>query len=263
MKRIFSVLLIAVMLMAMTPMLVMGAGPVRVVVNGSRISFPDAQPYLDDNNRVQVPVRFVSEALDGTVTWDGADKTVTIKRGTDVVTIKIGEKKIRVNGAEKTLDTEAVLNQDRTFVPVRFVSEALGAAVSWDESNYTAYIDIPLSAELVEKYGYLVPNNTNIGVGPASGDENMEAILVVNILRDNWDQQISDLYNAFKGKFGEGIAAEIRDHVQQKADRWYLLPEKFIYVKETDQYIWIQTSGGSAVSIYVCMPGYEDSGWRK
>ena len=54
--------------------------PLRVVVNGNRVNFPDAEPFIDDNGRTQVPVRFVSEALGAEVSWEGSTKTVTISR---------------------------------------------------------------------------------------------------------------------------------------------------------------------------------------
>lgn len=116
--------------------------PLRVVVNNVKVNFPDAQPYIDSNGRVQVPVRFVTEALGAEVSWNGTSKMVTIKRQGVTVTMKIGEKIINVNGRQKTLDTKAVLISGRTFVPVRFVSEALGAKVSWDAQIRTAYIEL-------------------------------------------------------------------------------------------------------------------------
>ena len=55
--------------------------PLRVVVNGDRVNFPDAEPFIDDNGRTQVPVRFVSKTLGAEVGWEGSTKTVTISQG--------------------------------------------------------------------------------------------------------------------------------------------------------------------------------------
>ncbi|MEK3903606.1 stalk domain-containing protein [Paenibacillus sp. FSL R7-0179] len=74
MKKItiwFTALLLLISLM---PVSAHAAQSVRVVVDGSKISFPDAQPFLDKQNRVQVPVRFVSEALGAKVGWDPAPR---------------------------------------------------------------------------------------------------------------------------------------------------------------------------------------------
>ncbi len=48
--------------------------PIRVVVNGTKINFPDVEPFIDDNSRTQVPIRFVGEVLGADVGWDGNTK---------------------------------------------------------------------------------------------------------------------------------------------------------------------------------------------
>ena len=75
------------------------------------------------------------------------------------------------------MDTEALLKEDRTFVPVRFVSEGLGARVDWDSAVRTVYIDTrekgdikddtPKDGSIIEVDGYLVPNDTNIIIAKA------------------------------------------------------------------------------------------------
>ncbi|UWV46449.1 copper amine oxidase N-terminal domain-containing protein [Acetivibrio thermocellus] len=116
--------------------------PIRVVVNGTNINFPDAEPFIDENSRTQVPVRFVGEALGADVSWDGSTKKVTITLNERKVVLQIGNKNYEVNGQQKQMDTVALLKESRTFVPVRFVSEALGAIVKWDANVRTVYIDM-------------------------------------------------------------------------------------------------------------------------
>lgn len=111
-----------------------------VKVNGKILDFPDAKPFIDENNRTQVPVRFVSEALGAEVEWDGSTKVVKITKGDETVMIKIGEKAIDINGARKEMDTAAIIKNGRTFVPLRFVSEAFGATVEWDPDTNMAVI---------------------------------------------------------------------------------------------------------------------------
>ncbi len=90
----------------------------------------DCPPYVEAG-RTMVPLRFIGEALGATFTWDNTNKTVTYKRDGTVVELKVGVKKMLVNGVEKTLDVPAALKNNRTMVPVRVISEALGAKVSW------------------------------------------------------------------------------------------------------------------------------------
>ena len=113
---------------------------VKVVVDGKTVSFPDEQPFIDGNNRTQIPVRFVSEALGAAVTWHGDTRTVDICKSGQTITLVIGESKAAVNGQDKTFDTVSFLQGGRTFVPLRFVSEALGAEVNWYDKASTVSI---------------------------------------------------------------------------------------------------------------------------
>ncbi len=122
-----------------------------VEVNGNLISFPDAKPFMDKSNRVQVPVRFVSEALGAEVGWDSKSKQVTVEMGEDTIVLTMGKKAYTVNGQTKQMDTVAQQKQNRTFVPLRFVSEALGAKVIWHKDLYSVEILTGLAAVQEEK----------------------------------------------------------------------------------------------------------------
>lgn len=120
--------------------------PLRVVVNGNKVSFPDAQPFIDENGRTQVPVRFVSEALGAKVDWDGNDKKVTVALNSRTVVLTIGKRGYEINSQSYQMDTVALLQESRTFVPIRFVSEALWASVVWDQATKSVYIKFDPSA---------------------------------------------------------------------------------------------------------------------
>lgn len=106
-----------------------------VRVNGEIVDFPDGQPYVDENNRTMIPVRFVTEALGAKVGWEGSTQTVTITKDNTTVTIRIGspEMAVTANGKATTvqMDTAATIKDGRTYVPIRFVAEALGAKVDY------------------------------------------------------------------------------------------------------------------------------------
>ena len=100
--------------------------------------FPlDAAPVIR-NSRTMLPVRFVAEALGAVVGWDGATSTVTVTTDSTKLEIKIGASTAKVNGAEVTLDSPAFIEKSRTYLPVRFVAENLGATVAWDGATSTA-----------------------------------------------------------------------------------------------------------------------------
>lgn len=106
--------------------------PISIKVDGVVVNLPDAQPFVDPaSNRTMVPIRFISEKLGAKVEWDEAIQTVKIDRNGKQITLRIGEKKATVSGKPITFDASAILHQNRTFVPLRFVSEAYGAQVEW------------------------------------------------------------------------------------------------------------------------------------
>lgn len=107
---------------------------VSVNVNGNAVSFPDAQPYYE-NDRVMIPVRFVSEALGATVGYSSEDRRVTIQQDGKLIVMKINSATVAVDSVIKTLDVPARLQENRTYVPLRFVSEALGATVGWNQTQ--------------------------------------------------------------------------------------------------------------------------------
>ncbi|MBW5445763.1 hypothetical protein GE107_06745 [Cohnella sp. CFH 77786] len=103
-----------------------------VIVNGHKVKFPDTEPYVDENGRTMVPVRFVSEKLGGEVKWNNETNSVTIKTADKDISLTIGSKTPTVNGQTIELDTAAAKVDGRTMVPLRFVSEALDSKVTWD-----------------------------------------------------------------------------------------------------------------------------------
>lgn len=111
---------------------------VDVFVDGRQVAFPDQKPFVDNSvGRTYVPVRFVSEALGCNVNWDNATETASIGKAGTWVDIKIGSKTPAItnmdSGSQTTvaIDAPAMLINGRTMVPLRFVSEALKANVSW------------------------------------------------------------------------------------------------------------------------------------
>lgn len=104
---------------------------VDVAVDGQLIDF-DVRPFVDENNRTLVPIRFVAQSLGHEVGWKKETKTVEIKNGVKYISLTIDSKRVLVNGQEKTIDSQAILRQDRTLVPLRFVSEEMGARVDYD-----------------------------------------------------------------------------------------------------------------------------------
>jgi hypothetical protein len=139
---------------------------VSVVLDGKKIWFPDAQAYVDENQRTLVPVRFVAESLGAKVGWEAQSQSVPIERDGQQIRLQIGSNIALVNGQEVALDTQVVTKDGRTYVPLRFVSEVLGAEVEWDGSTSTVTIHTKdISESDTDKWGRLLrttdlPKNT-------------------------------------------------------------------------------------------------------
>lgn len=114
-----------VMLFKYRTALNMTIGSTTGYVNGS-IKILDAPPVIV-NNRTMVPLRFIGEALGASFNWDEASRTVSFRLGLKDLKLVIGK-------LAPGLDSPPVIINDRTMVPVRYISEAFGAKVNWYSS---------------------------------------------------------------------------------------------------------------------------------
>ena len=121
MKRLLMILLFLSMILGMNT-IALASDDVKIKVNGSLLQ--DAQAVLKDGSTL-LPVRSVSTALGGEVTWDNATKTASIDKDGTFVSIIIGQKSISVNGTKQAISTPAQVINGRTYVPLRALGEAL------------------------------------------------------------------------------------------------------------------------------------------
>lgn len=112
----------------------------HLVINGQEI-FPDV-PLLVHLGRMLVPIRIVAETLGAQVAWDQETRTAVVQGAASQILLPIGQTQATVDGEPVTLDAPAVLYMDRTLVPLRFVAEALGCEVGWDEAMRTASVRV-------------------------------------------------------------------------------------------------------------------------
>lgn len=101
----------------------------------------DVAPLIR-KDRTFLPARYVAEALGGEVSWDAAARRVTICHRNGIVSLTIGSNWATKNGAPLYIDAAPFIENDRTMVPVRFISEALGALVDWDQATRTVTISL-------------------------------------------------------------------------------------------------------------------------
>lgn len=117
------------------------APPIKVVVDGKELKV-NVPPFME-NNRVLVPMRAIFTELGANVIWDAKTKTITAKKGKTEIKLKINSKQATINGKQVTLDVAPTIQRNTTFVPTRFVSEALGVEVKWDQKKRTVTLNLP------------------------------------------------------------------------------------------------------------------------
>ena len=112
---------------------------IKIMINSKICDF-DTKPLII-NSRTMVPMRAIFEALGAEVTWVDRTKTVVGVRNQKIVRLTINSDEAYIDGTEVSLDTAPVIVDSRTYVPVRFVSEALGEKVDWDGATKTVIIN--------------------------------------------------------------------------------------------------------------------------
>lgn len=110
----------------------------QVTVDQQPVMF-DQAPVMQEG-RVLVPLRGVFESLGAEVTYLAPSHTIQATRGSTQVQLTLGSRQAAINGSPSMLDVPATTLGGRTMVPLRFVSEALGASVDWNAATQTVAI---------------------------------------------------------------------------------------------------------------------------
>ncbi len=111
-----------------------------VVVNGNKIVFTDAAPYIDSGTTM-VPLRGVFEALGAEIEWINETSTVVARRGDTTIILNVGKSWATINGSPNEMLKAPVNKNGRVYVPLRFISEALNSNVAWNQQSYTVIIN--------------------------------------------------------------------------------------------------------------------------
>lgn len=112
---------------------VVRAPHVRIEIDGRRLATPT--PPVIAGGRVLVPFRALAEALRAEVAWDETTRAVTMHGGpagkTVEVVMRVDNDIARIGETPVRLDVAPRIVDDRVYVPLRFVAEALDVTVDW------------------------------------------------------------------------------------------------------------------------------------
>jgi N-acetylmuramoyl-L-alanine amidase len=115
---------------------------VKLMIDGS-YQEPEV-PARISNGRTFVPIRFIAENIGAIVQWDSKTSGITIIKGGTKLDLQLGSKEIKANGTIHAMDIAPYVDNSRTLVPVRFVSEYLGFKVGWEPSENLVIISHPI-----------------------------------------------------------------------------------------------------------------------
>ena len=131
---------------------------VTVIVNGNTMQFD--QPPLEQAGRVFVPLRGIFEQLGASVVYQNG--TINATGNGRNISLQIGSTNATVNGQSQTLDSPPFVQGSRTLVPLRFVAQALGANVDWNNNTST----VSITGSGYHGGGYNGPGNNRPGNRP-------------------------------------------------------------------------------------------------
>ncbi|MDD4028628.1 MAG: stalk domain-containing protein [Caldisericia bacterium] len=121
--------------------IVLQIGSKSAYIDNERVDLDE--PPFTENGRTLVPFRFIGEALNAEIVWDSKQKKASYILDGNRVDVILGSNTAYVNDEPVTLDVPPMIKNGRTFVPIRFVTEALGASVIWEANTKKIYITYP------------------------------------------------------------------------------------------------------------------------
>ena len=232
--------------------------PVDISVNGNLIE-TNSDVYIKDGYTM-LPARKIGDVLGcSDILWDNNKKTVTFENDNDEVIVKIGSKKAQINNKEKMMPIAAEIVDDKTYLSARFLCEAFGADVSWNDKTHTVNI---------KKDGITVPDEqietsytsedlewlAKIVHAEAQGEIHNGKVAVANVVLNRKDSSLfpNSVYDVvFDRKYGIQFTPTVNGAI-------YNNPSKDSY-KAAKQALFGKNTAGK--SLYFLNPKKADSLW--
>lgn len=186
----------------------------------------DAAPYISQS-RTFVPVRYLGNALgvtDENIAWDTAASKAKLVLGSKSAELTIGQKQILANGQAKSVDVAPELMNSRTYLPARFVAEALGYQVEFVDGLVVCFPEGTEKPDLttVKQYlntkilnGYKVPNNPSVTVEELK-EKQVEITIGIVIPNRDVAKQCDEAEQILASKLGADFAKKVVDIARTK-----------------------------------------------
>jgi len=266
-KSALFTLLCAILLLAFTPgpstqaaetkYAAFMVGKAEYIIDNVMPVKTDAAPFTEQG-RAFIPVRYLARALgvpDDKVSWSPSANTVTLITDKATITLAVGGTVMYLGEQPREMDVAPVLRDGRVYLPARYVAEALGYEVGWDDGNQVIYLwpkgdprpDVGKAVELFKDWvwidrGYKIPDpdgrlayrdsvmpkylfktHAGMNIYAGSGSE-----LDINILDGviDWNtpmEALTQLRIVLASKFGMEFATQVVNYIANK-DNWYIPP---------------------------------------
>lgn len=116
----------------------------KIYMDDILISFPDEKPFIDENNRTQVPIRAIGEAIGFQIGFktESGQSIVTIEKAGKKIELYINQLYAVIDGETIEMDTAPIIKNGRTMIPLRFIAEHLGIDTHFDSTSNSVIMTI-------------------------------------------------------------------------------------------------------------------------
>ena len=232
----------------------------KVELNGNKLLIKESP--IERNGVTYVPLRTV-ENLGATVSWDNNTNTATIKHGYNTIEQRIGSDTALVNTKVVKVPAAAIKHNGTTYVPIRFISDVIGADIKFDKPTNTVSISYEMPKDGNQKYdqfGRLLKSSN------LPKNYTLYPIIVVGVPNDMYE---------FKFKYELGTRfVELVDGRHYKKpttfvnDEWYSTENMKLWVNTTENYLdhvlnvdyrTIDYTWADKVAELTCQKGLDDN----
>ncbi|MEI7986077.1 MAG: copper amine oxidase N-terminal domain-containing protein [Armatimonadota bacterium] len=177
------------------------ARTIYVNVDGQNVRFEGTQPQMMGDH-IMVPLRGIFEKMGANVDWNSQDQMVMANRGNTRVELRINNDEAYVNGKAVPVQYPAQVVNGSTMVPIRFISESLGAYVDWDENRSTVNIS---TNGISNGNG----NNGNGNSGNNNNDTNRSSVISVQPIGSVIPVKLDSSLSSDQSQVGDKFTATI------------------------------------------------------
>lgn len=160
-------------------------GSTAATVDGKATTLAAAPELVQ--GRTMVPLRALGELLGAGVEWNQEERSATYTRAGTKVQVWIDRDVAKVNGQDLTMSAPPVILNDRTYVPLRFVSEALGATIGFTAPDQPISVTIPPTARVALRNLTFQPAVLHVPAGTVVTWENQDLTVMHNVKAGDWD----------------------------------------------------------------------------